>query len=108
MAQRSSRSHLARTTDKGAVRCRRSQTDERFATEVLSPSTARYDRFAKRRLYQEVGVLLYWIVDPDERLVEVWTPGDLFPAVERERIVWHPSGAAQAVTLDLSQLFQPI
>jgi Uma2 family endonuclease len=42
--------------------------------EVLSPATARYDRYTKRRLYQEVGIPFYWIVDADEKLVEVWTP----------------------------------
>ncbi len=47
-----------------------------LAIEVLSLTTARYDRFTKRRLYQEVGVPVYWIVDPDEQLVEVWTPDD--------------------------------
>ncbi|MFQ5705289.1 MAG: Uma2 family endonuclease [Gemmatimonadales bacterium] len=45
-----------------------------LAVEVLSPSTACHDRFTKRRLYQEVGVPDYWIVDPDARFVEVWTP----------------------------------
>ena len=32
-----------------------------LAVEVLSPSTARADRQAKRRLYQEAGVPEYWI-----------------------------------------------
>jgi len=41
--------------------------------EVLSPSTSRHDRFTKRRLYQEVGIPLYWIVDPDEKNVEAGT-----------------------------------
>jgi Uma2 family endonuclease len=35
--------------------------------------------------YREAGVPLYWVVDGDERMVEVWTPADDFPAVERER-----------------------
>src|SRR5207249_541449 len=38
-----------------------------LAIEVLSPSTSRYDRFTKRRLYQEYGVPWYWIVDIDGR-----------------------------------------
>ncbi|MFQ5705594.1 MAG: Uma2 family endonuclease [Gemmatimonadales bacterium] len=78
-----------------------------LAIEVLSPSTARYDRFTKRRLYQEVGVPLYWIVDPDEQLVEVWIPDDTFPTVERERVAWDPAGAARPFTLEISELFQP-
>ncbi len=77
-----------------------------LAIEVLSPSTARYDRFTKRRLYQEVGVPHYWIVDPDHRLVEVWTPDDTFPTVERERVTWAPRGAAKPFTLPLAELFE--
>ena len=38
-----------------------------LSVEVLNPGTERFDRFTKRRLYQEVGVPLYWIVDPDNR-----------------------------------------
>ena len=33
--------------------------------EVLSPSTSRHDRFTKRRLYQDEGVPLYWIIDAE-------------------------------------------
>ena len=76
--------------------------------EVLSPKTARYDRYTKRRLYQEVGIPFYWIVDPDEKLVEVWTPEMQFPKVERERVRWKPSGVEEAFVLDLEELFKPI
>jgi len=76
--------------------------------EVLSPTTARYDRHTKRRLYQEVGIPFYWIVDPDECLVEVWTPGDLFPKVERRRVTWRPVGVEEEFVLDLEELFKPI
>jgi len=76
--------------------------------EVLSPSSARSDRFLKRRVYQEAGTPLYWIVDGDERHVEVWTPEARFPRVERDRLVWQPAGAAAAFTLELAELFKPI
>ena len=76
--------------------------------EVLSPTTARYDRYAKRRLYQEVGIPFYWIVDPDEKLVEVWTPGSRFPTVERERVKWKPEGVEEEFVLNLAELFKPI
>jgi Uma2 family endonuclease len=39
--------------------------------EVLSPSTARYDRIVKYRKYQEAGVREYWIVDPDTQSIQV-------------------------------------
>lgn len=76
--------------------------------EVLSPTTARHDRFTKRRLYQEVGIPFYWVVDPDEKLVEVWTPESLFPTVERERVRWKPEGVEEEFALDLVELFKPI
>ena len=79
-----------------------------LAVEVLSPSTARYDRFTKRRLYQEVGVARYWIVDPQARLVEVWAPADTFPATEETRLTWHPAGAAEPFALELAEVFRPV
>ena len=78
-----------------------------LAIEVLSPSTARADRFTKRRLFQEVGVPLSWIVDPDAREAEAWPPATAFPAVERDTLVWHPAGAPAPFTLALDQLFRP-
>ena len=44
--------------------------------EVLSPSTARRDRFTKFKLYQQAGVREYWIVDPDIQAVQVHTLED--------------------------------
>ncbi len=76
--------------------------------EVLSPTTTRYDRFTKRRLYQEVGVPVYWIVDPEDRAVEVWTPHATLPRVEREDVIWDPEEASQPFVLVLSDLFRPI
>jgi len=76
--------------------------------EVLSPTTARYDRHTKRRLYQEVGIPFYWIVDPDEKCVEVWTPDAQFPTVERECVAWRPEGAEVEFVLELEELFRPI
>jgi len=79
-----------------------------LAAEVLSPSTARADRFAKRRLYQERGVAAYWIVDPERRCVEVWTPAAAFPAVEWEAVSWQPAGAGEALTVRLEELFREV
>jgi len=79
-----------------------------IAIEVLSPTTARYDRFTKRRLYQEVGVPVYWMVDPDAKLVEVWTPDDALPATRSDWVTWHPAGATEPLTIQLGELFQAI
>ncbi|HYT70821.1 MAG TPA: Uma2 family endonuclease [Gemmatimonadales bacterium] len=79
-----------------------------LAVEIVSPSSARADRFTKRRLYQERGVPLYWMVDGEAALIEVWTPEMERPRVERERVTWRPGGAGQSFTLDLKELFRPI
>lgn len=79
-----------------------------LVVEVLSPGTARQDRFAKRRLYQEVGVSLYWIVDPDKKVIEVWTPEAQFPLVKRERVRWKPHAGTEALKLELGDLFKPV
>ena len=77
----------------------------RLVAEVLSPSTSRNDRFAKRKLYQAQGVETLWLVDIERRLVEVWRPDTLFPHVETERIAWHPPEAAEPLVIELGELF---
>lgn len=79
-----------------------------LAVEILSPSTARADRFTKRRLYQEVGIPTYWTVDPDARCIEIWTPDATRPVVERERATWLPEDAAESLVVELEDLFRAI
>jgi Uma2 family endonuclease len=79
-----------------------------LVAEVLSPSSAKHDRFIKRRRYQEAGIPLYWIVDPDEQHVEVWTPADAFPRFERDQLVWRPESAAEPFSLSLAELFRSV
>ncbi|MGH7583405.1 MAG: Uma2 family endonuclease [Gemmatimonadales bacterium] len=52
-----------------------------LVAEVLSPSTASWDRGYKRGLYLEAGVEQYWIVDLDARVVERWRHGDTRPEI---------------------------
>lgn len=79
-----------------------------LVVEVLSPATARADRFTKRRRYQEAAVPWYWIVDPDACAVEVWTPMATTPTIERERVSWEPSGAPEPLVVELDALFRPV
>ena len=78
-----------------------------LVAEVVSPASVRADRFTKRRRYREAVVPLYWVVDGDDRLVEVWTPEDDFPNVERESLLWRPEGAPP-FNLRLEDLFRPL
>jgi len=43
-----------------------------FAVEVLSPSTGRKDRTAKKAYYEKIGIGEYWIVDPLNKTIEVY------------------------------------
>lgn len=78
-----------------------------LVVEVQSPSTQRADRFTKRRLYQAQGVPLYWVIDPDRRLAEVWTPEARFPVSVTDRLAWHPAGAARPLQLPLAAALDP-
>ena len=79
-----------------------------LVVEVLSPSSLRADRFTKRRVYQEHGVPLYWVVDGEARQVEVWPRDAEFPEIAHEQLVWHPAGATRPFTLALAELFRPL
>ncbi len=43
-----------------------------WACEVISPSTEKYDKGAKRQIYALYGVLHLWFVDPRARTLEVF------------------------------------
>jgi Uma2 family endonuclease len=43
-----------------------------LVVEVLSPSTAKYDRDKKFKAYEAHGVREYWIADPANAYLEVW------------------------------------
>jgi Uma2 family endonuclease len=76
--------------------------------EVLSPSTARYDRVVKRVRYQRAGVPEYWVVDLDARIIECWRPGDERPQILAERISWQAGAAAPAAELALPLFFATV
>jgi Uma2 family endonuclease len=73
--------------------------------EIVSPSTAIADRGTKRWRYQEHGVAQYWIVDIDQRHVEISTPDAQFPRIERERLTWRHPALDHECTIDLLKLF---
>jgi Uma2 family endonuclease len=74
-----------------------------LVVEVLSRSTARYDLGVKSRRYLEWGVGEVWLVDPDDRTVEVRTrEGSLL----REVGDVAESTAVRGLRVDLARLFR--
>jgi Uma2 family endonuclease len=60
------------------VVCDSSKIDKRgcngapdLVIEILSPSNAKWERIRKFNLYLEAGVREYWIVDPEDQVVQV-------------------------------------
>ena len=79
-----------------------------LAVEILSPSSARADRYVKRQLYQSEGVPEYWIVDPASRFIERWRPGDDEPEVLTEVLRWAPVEGREALVVDLVGYFAAV
>ena len=77
-----------------------------LAVEILSPSTARADRYEKRELYQSERVPEYWIIDLASRLVERWRPTDTAPDVFLESLTWLPRDDVAPLVIDLVDYFR--
>ena len=75
--------------------------------EILSPSTASHDREAKKERYRIAGVPEYWIVDPDEHVVEQYLlEGDAYRlAGLRDNEV--SLAILQDVRIDIPRLWSP-
>ncbi len=79
-----------------------------WVCEVLSPSTAAFDRGDKRKAYEGAGVLHLWFVDPDAQVLEVleldgpsYRVRDVFSKDARVRAV-----PFDAIELELAQLWR--
>jgi Uma2 family endonuclease len=79
-----------------------------LAIEVLSPTTARADRVAKRTLFRDEGVGEYWMVDLDSRTIERSTPSETRPELLVDRLIWSPHEASMPLHIDLSVYFASI
>ena len=78
-----------------------------LACEVLSPSTARFDRVNKRPKYQSMGAT-YWIFDMDARVVEEWLPGAAQSTVLSAEISWQPDEVPEPLVIDLASFFRKV
>jgi len=65
-----------------------------LVVEILSPSTGKYDKVEKSKMYYKYGVKEYWIVDPDIKVIEILIPGErnwnLFQAYNGDDILMSP------------------
>jgi Uma2 family endonuclease len=77
--------------------------------EVVSPSTAGRDRGVKLDRYRVFGVGEYWIIDPEERTVEIWklAEGAEGPVVlgTEERLRWTPVPGSPTLDVPVEDLF---
>jgi Uma2 family endonuclease len=76
-----------------------------LAVEVVSPASTRADRVTKRMAYQRHGVGVYWVVDDDAGLVEVWRPEDERPAIVTDALAWRVRPDAPELRIPLAALF---
>ncbi|MCL6479199.1 MAG: Uma2 family endonuclease [Peptococcaceae bacterium] len=80
-----------------------------LVVEILSPGTAYYDLRKKHRVYEEKGVKEYWIVDPQEQSVEIYTLQDgrftLSQRAEKRGEV--ESSAVQGFAVAVESIFEP-
>jgi Uma2 family endonuclease len=75
-----------------------------LAVEVLSRSSAIYDREVKRDAYFSLGVQQVWLVDRWQREVEVWT-GRRTRRVARDRLMWTIGAVKVRLSIELAEVF---
>lgn len=76
--------------------------------EIISPTSIYRDRVTKKQLYERHGVQEYWLVDPQESLIEVYALqngryGLLSAATPLEGVI--TSNLLPGLTLDVNALF---
>jgi Uma2 family endonuclease len=79
-----------------------------LAVEVLSPSSRLYDREVKRGAYLALGVEEYWIADPGDCSVEVWSRARSETRRATDLLVWQPTALGREIVIDLRQVFRGV
>ena len=79
-----------------------------LAVEVLSPSSRLYDREVKRGAYLGLGVEEYWIADPDDCSVEVWSGERANSVRVTDTLTWQPASREGKIVIDLREIFEGI
>jgi Uma2 family endonuclease len=80
----------------------------RLVIEVLSPQSHQYDRVKKPPRYRDFGVPEYWVVDPENKTVEVYAlaEGIVLPVVQRDVVTFQPDPAIAALSISVPSLFR--
>jgi Uma2 family endonuclease len=76
--------------------------------EVATPYTERSDCYAKRELYQRLGVKTYWILHLEAREMIVWTATGENPERFTDSVSWQPVELGDALQIDLRELFDAL
>ena len=97
-----------------SVICDKNKLDEKgcfgapdLIVEVVSPSSASRDYVKKRRLYEKFGVKEYWIINPEQRFLQIQKlEGNKYVTTDSyasEEVV--PSSIFPELQIDLSEIF---
>ena len=75
--------------------------------EILSPTTAEYDLRHKKQIYEQHNVKEYWIVDPIEKSVDVYTnKGNKYELIDKfHKSQVLKSSLIKRLEIDLSDVF---
>lgn len=78
--------------------------------EIISPSTAYYDLFEKKEIYEKFGVKEYWIIDPRKHWIEIFAlrqkKYSLFSRIEKKGKV--KSSLLKKLEIDFSKIFEGV
>jgi Uma2 family endonuclease len=80
----------------------------RLVVESLSPSTEHIDRTRKRKLYLDMQIEEYWILDTGSRVIERSRLDANHVEIIRDSLLWQPVTHIQALTLDVTRLFRRV
>ncbi|MGQ0647997.1 MAG: hypothetical protein ACT4P7_10530 [Gemmatimonadaceae bacterium] len=71
---------------------------------LVSPASSLSHQLVVRRLHN-MGVPLYWIIDPARERAECWTPGAQRALIEESCLEWRPANASESSLVTPAELF---
>ena len=75
--------------------------------EILSPATAYYDLRKKFKIYEKYRVKEYWIIDPEEKNIEVYVnKGNRFYLIQNVKSGIAKSEVLKGFQIEIEKIFQ--